>query len=276
MATDNVGLFRSADHRYWWNGQPEGGWPGVTGILRVIDKPAIGVWAKRETAKCALRNWDLLDTMRREGGDDAAVAWLEKIPDYQKDTAGRLGSAVHRLAEMVGRGEEAIVTDEEQPFVDAYRRFLADYQPSWPTWGRGEVDSLEKAVINETEGYGGTLDLIFRLDGEVWLADIKTSRGTYAETALQLAAYANAEFVAIAGDPRKYRMPHIDRYAVLHLRPDAYQEGYRLIEYRVTDAEFRAFLAALRLSQWAKQAKPVGEAVARSFVNKRVPKEKVA
>ena len=41
-----VGLFRSSDHRYWWMGEPEGGYPGVTGVLRVIDKPAIATWAK--------------------------------------------------------------------------------------------------------------------------------------------------------------------------------------------------------------------------------------
>lgn len=260
MNIPSVGLFRSEKHDYWFNG--EGPLVGVTGTLRIIDKPAIATWAKRETARCAIRNWDMLQQMRATGGDEAAVAWLEKIPDYQKDTAARIGSAVHRLAELAGREMALEASAEELPFVDAYRRFLADY--------RVKLLSLEKGVISLTHGYGGTFDLIFTLGGQTWLCDIKTSKGTYAETALQLAAYANADFVALENDPKRYRIPTIDRFAVLHLRPDAYASGYSLVEYAIGPGEFNAFLAALRLSKWSREAHPVGEPVPNKWTKKKV------
>lgn len=261
-----VGLLRTDKHDYYWNdGETvHGPMPGVTGVLRIIDKPAIATWAKQETAKCAIRNWDMLEKMISTGGSDAAVAWLSRIPDYQKDTAGKLGSAVHQLAELASRDKQYIATDEERPYIEAYRRFLDDYKP--------KLVSVEKGVIHLKLGYGGTYDLLLRLDGELWLVDLKTSKGTYAETALQLAAYGHAEFIGLPEDPKPYPMPHVDRYAVLHLRPDAYPEGYRLIEYRVGEPEWQAFRAALALSRWSKSATPVGESVARSYVKKRVPK----
>jgi hypothetical protein len=267
-----LGLLRTDKHDYYFTGQDLAGeplqvgpFPSVTDALRVIDKPAIGTWAKQETAKCALRNWDMLADMRVAGGDDAAVAWLSRIPDYQRDVAARLGSSVHRLFEMAMRGGQIAPTDEEAPFVDAAAQFIADYTP--------KIESLEKSVINVERQYGGTYDLLLKLDGERWLVDLKTSKGVYGETALQLAAYQHAEFIGLPGDPRPRRMPKIDRFAVLHLRPEAYPgNGYRLIEYRVGPDEWRAFLAALALRRWQQGAHPVGEEVARSYVKKRVPR----
>ena len=62
---------------------------------------------------------------------------------------------------------------------------------------------VEAFLINETLGYGGTLDLIAELDGETWLLDWKTGKSVawpdgrvYADHRLQLAAYANAGFIA--------------------------------------------------------------------------------
>jgi hypothetical protein len=41
---------------------------------------------------------------------------------------------------------------------------------------------------------------------------------------------------------------------VLHLRPDAYpQDGYKLIEYPVTEREYFSFISALDLYEWRKE-----------------------
>ena len=46
------GITRSADHRYTFDGKT---YPGVTGILSVIDKSAaLMSWAARQTAEAAL------------------------------------------------------------------------------------------------------------------------------------------------------------------------------------------------------------------------------
>ena len=248
-----VGLFRDDKHRYYWNGA--GPYPGVTSVIKALDKPAIIEWAKRETARCAIDNYDFVADLVQRGGPDAAKAWLARIPDFQRDTAANVGSAVHHYAEQISRGEEFQIELDLLPYVEAYKRFLADYAP--------DFKSLERMVFSEKHGYGGTFDSIAVIAGSTYLIDTKTSKSVYEETAMQLAALANADWCGLPGDPKKYRIPKVTRYAVLHIRPDQYARGYRLIEFRVTDADFDAFLACLRLTSWKRESKPIGESVPR-------------
>lgn len=148
-----VGLFRDDRHRYYWNG--EGPYPGVTTIIKALNKPEIIEWAKRETARCAIENYDFVADLVKRGGPDAAKAWLASIPDFVRDTAGDIGTAVHRHAEDISRKREITVAAEVLPYVKAYRQFLTDYQP--------EFISLERFIFNRTHGYGGTFDWIARL-----------------------------------------------------------------------------------------------------------------
>jgi hypothetical protein len=251
-----VGLFRDDRHRYYWNGA--GPFPGVTSVIKALDKPALIEWAKRETARCAIDNYDFVADLVQRGGPEAAKAWLARIPDFQRDTAADVGSRIHALAEQISRGNSVSFTDDERPFVNAYGRFLDDYQP--------EFKSLERMVFSEKHGYGGTFDSIAVIAGQTYLIDTKTSKSVYEETAMQLAALAHGDWCGLPGDPKKYRIPRIDRYAVLHIRPDQYARGYRLVEFRVTDADFDAFLACLRLTNWRRESKPIGESVPRPVV----------
>lgn len=251
-----VGLFRDDRHRYYIDGK--GPYPGVTTVMRALDKPAIIEWAKRETARCAVDNYDFVADLIKRGGPKAAADWLARIPDFQRDTAADMGSAVHRLAESISRGLSPDYTEEQVPFIDGYRRFLEDYQP--------DFISLERMVFSETHGYGGTFDSIAKIAGHTYLIDTKTAKGSYSETALQLAALANADFCGLPGDPKRYKIPPIERYAVLHIRPDQYARGYRLIEYRVGPDDFAAFLACLTLTNWRVNAQPIGESIPRPQV----------
>ena len=251
MNVPDVGLFRDDKHRYYWNGL--GPYPGVTSVLRVLDKPALIPWAKREVARCAVDNYDFVADLIKRGGPKAAAEWLSRIPDYQRDNAADLGSAVHRLAEDHSRQREITVTEEQAPFIAAYRRFLDDYRP--------DFKSLERMVFSETHGYGGTFDWIAKIDGQLTLGDTKTSKAVYPETALQLAALGHADFIGMPENPKKWPMPKVQRYAVLHLRPTLYARGYRLIEFRVDADDFAAFRAALLLTRYRAEANPIGESV---------------
>jgi hypothetical protein len=230
-----LGLTRDAAHVYTWNDGAKlyGPLPSVTTVNRILDKsgPLVG-WAKRETAACAIRNLDMLVRMRDAGGDVAAADWLKRIPDFQRDSAADVGTRVHRLVEQLDQGAEPEVTAEEAPFVAAYRRFLAAYRPRFM--------AVEEMVCSLRHGYGGTLD------GQTWLLDVKTGSGLYPETALQLAAYGAADFIGRPGVAKRFRLPRVSRYGVIHVRP----EGARLIEYLVDRGTFSAFLDARRLFAW--------------------------
>ncbi len=114
---------------------------------------------------------------------------------------------------------------------------------------------LEVRLINETLGYGGTLDLIAELDGETWLLDWKTGKSVawpdgsvYADHRLQLAAYANAGFIARIGDPERHPLPAVTRFGIVHVTDG----GTRLYEADVTERDWIAFRACLNLWDWQK------------------------
>ena len=247
-----TGLHMSSDHRYWFNGK--GPFPSVTTILGVIDKPALVGWAKREVSQSAIRHLSELPAMVAESGAEQAARWLASTPDFQRDTAAKLGSSVHLLADMASRAagtapEGFEIPDGTIPYLDAFRGFLTRYSGS-------QVVSSEKAILSLSDGYAGTYDLLMRIEGQLWLIDIKTGKGLYPEMGLQLAGYAHGEFIALPGDPQLYPMPKVERFAVLHLRPDKYPDsGWRLAEYGVTDRDYLAFLAALELWQWKQEGR---------------------
>lgn len=247
-----VGLYRTASHDYFFNGV--GPYIGVTGAIASLDKsgPLIG-WAKRLTAEFTVDHLEWVTETLGLVGREQTINAIKSKAQAEKDAGAALGSQIHILTEAVLRGGSPELNEQAVPYLGALGNWQAHYRP--------KLVSLERSVLNLTDGWGGTFDIICELDGETWLLDIKTNKGStyqgiytgvYPETALQLAAYSRAEFIAKIGDPKRYRFPKIDRYGVLHLRPDAYERGYSLIEYDVTDEEYQAFLHALALTRWRR------------------------
>ncbi len=250
MSAPSVGLWRTDAHKYHWMGGPA--MPGVTSIISKVDKsgPLIG-WAKGVTADAALNNLAELETMVADKGRPVAKAWLTAHATAESDTAKDLGTLIHLYAEQVARGAKPDLPEEHMAYVWAYQRFLDDWRPKFR--------SLERFVCNLAEGYGGTFDFIAEIDGKVTLGDLKTGKGVYSETRLQLAALGRAEFIGMPNDPKQYRMPTIEQYVVLHVRPEAYSAGYALLKVGITDADYRAFLGALDIYRWAEQRPSNGE-----------------
>lgn len=246
----SVGLYRTEAHKYHWNGGPA--MPGVTTIIGKVDKsgPLIG-WAKGVTADAALDNLPELTTMVADKGRAVTRAWLTAHATAESDTAKDLGTRVHIAAEQIARGAQSELAPEHLPFVWAYQRFLADWSP--------QFKSLERYVCNLTEGYGGTFDFIALIGGKWTLGDLKTGKGVYSESRLQLAALGRAEFIGMPNDPKQYRMPKIEQYVILHVRPDAYSQGYSLMRVGITDTDYRAFLGARDIYRWAEQRPSAGE-----------------
>lgn len=256
-----LGVTRDAQHVYGYN-DGERVWypiPSVTTILKVLDKsgPLVG-WAKRETARCAVDNFETVATIKKTAGRQAAIDYLKGIPDYQRDTSADLGTRIHRIVESITKGEPIEMTEEEAPFVETYRRFLAEHKP--------EFLAAEEKVVSLRHNYAGTLDAIAVIRGETWLLDNKTgASGPYPDAGLQLAAYGAAEFIGRAGTGKRFVIPKVTRYGVIHIRP----ESTRLIPYQVTPGTFAAFLDARRLWAWQQleakkliQAELKGEAAA--------------
>ena len=198
----------------------------VTTILDVLDSPGLTFWACERAALQAVAWADSLPRRLQEDGQAAVVKAIRDArfrPPADRLSDARLGTVVHsaaeqyaltgtrpttaELEEMVARqapqgapaelpAQEAAVADK---MLDRFDEWLAQFQPSY--------SATEVAVYSPTYGYAGTADAFLTIDGTRFLADYKTKREPwdgkgnpkrpYPDTALQLAAYANAELAAV-------------------------------------------------------------------------------
>lgn len=248
----SIGGYATPDHEYWFNGK--GPNPSVTTVLRMMEKPAIGVFREMNIGRLIR---EVNEYLPLEWDPDDVARWARASVDEIRDTAGDLGSSVHLLAEIEGmplgssesdsKGFE--VSEREKPYIDAYRGFLARYD-------RSSILSSEHMVWS-SNGYGGRYDLIMMIEGRKLLIDLKTSKGIYPDYALQLAGYRWADGIMVPGVPNLYAMPELDGTAILHLRPELYPDtGWRLIEYpTVYEKDYIAFLATLELWRWKKEGR---------------------
>ena len=244
-ATKAEGVVRTARHLYYFNGQ--GPWPGVTSITRVLDAPALTNWKLGEVARSAVENAERLVADREAGKVDAAVKYLTTLSTSAMDR----GSRIHANIESILRREPFTPDPRDADAVAGARAWLNQQAREH---GLRPLE-VEAFLINETLGYGGTLDLIAELDGETWLLDWKTGKSVawpdgsvYADHRLQLAAYANAGFIARIGDPERHPLPAVTRFGIVHVTDG----GTRLYEADVTERDWIAFRACLNLWDWQK------------------------
>lgn len=244
-ATRPVGVVRTKTHQYYWNGA--GPWPGVTSITKVLDAPALTHWKMSQVAQAAIAGAERLIEDREAGRVEAAVKYLTTL----STTALDRGQRIHAAIEQILRREPATIDPRDEAAVAGARAWL---NAQVREHGLRPLE-VEAFLINEALGYGGTLDLIAELDGEAWLLDWKTGKSVawpdgrvYADHRLQLAAYANAGFIARIGDPERYPLPAVTRFGIVHVTDG----GTRLYEADVTERDWIAFRACLNLWDWQK------------------------
>ena len=198
-------------HSYYIDGQKV---PGVTTIIGDgMPKPALINWAANTTAAYAVDHFDELADMPPSKRLDL----LKRARYTELDEAARRGTEVHDLAEQLSHGQEIEVPEELQGHVDSAVAFLDDWQP--------ETLLTETVVASKKHMYAGTFDLLCKLpDGGICLVDYKTSRsGIFAETAIQLGAYANADLY-LDGDDNERPMSDlgITHGMAVWIRADGY------------------------------------------------------
>lgn len=210
----------------------------VTTILNGgIPKPALVNWAAKGAATFAVQNREAWAELE----DDAAIDLIKGAPNRDRDKAGSLGTQLHDYAEAQALGKPMPKPDLIlAPYVAQVQAFVRDFG--------AEFLLSEATVYNRKDGYAGTLDGILTIGGLTYLIDYKTSRsGIFAETALQLNAYANAEFIGLP-DGTEEPLPHIDAAAAVHIVPD----GYSVIPCELSDEAFGFFLYAKEISRFSK------------------------
>lgn len=159
----------------------------------------------------------------------------------ERDIAAELGTAVHDAA-----AEGRSLAEVRPDVAPRLRQYL-----DWLTVSRAEILGAEFQVWNLTAGYAGTVDLLVRFpDGSVWVVDLKTGKGVYADHALQLMAYCRAEFVGADDvvDEAMTELLHAARgMAILHLADNHWD--FRAV--RADQPTWDAYRGLLLFSTWA-------------------------
>ena len=216
--------------------------PGVTSILNQLPKPFLKPWGEKLVAQEAVKNLPYVQGIVSNSGEDAAVDFLKGAAYRYTRKASNLGSAAHSIFEALATGQPVgTVTDDVKPFVRQFQNFLDTVQP--------EFLLNEESVWSDTHSYGGSFDSIAKIDGQTVVMDYKTSKDAHGETALQLAAYAHADYVLKAGLHRA-ELPKVDRGVILHIS-NANPNKWALYEVPIDGAVFGYFLALREVFKWS-------------------------
>ena len=224
---------RGRGHSYTLDGKPVS---GVTTIIgKSLPKQALVGWAAREVAEFVAGRREILTQLT----DEELIDLCKGAPFRERDKAANRGTEVHRLAEQLAHGLDVDVPEELVGHVDSYVAFLDKFDPTEAL--------IERPVFNRQYRYGGTLDLLCRIqEFGGCLLDIKTNKsGPFGETALQMAAYGHAE-IYVDVDGAEHPMPEVDFYGVVWVRAD----GFDLYRYEVTEREWKQFLFCAQTAWW--------------------------
>ena len=120
--------------------------------------------------------------------------WLKDVghnADLILRKAGKEGTQVHEAAEKLVLGEEISWMDDygNAKYSQIVWEMILKFADFWRTH-KPELISTEQFIWSDKYKYAGTADLVVKMDGEIWLLDIKTSNSLHRAYDLQLAAYA--------------------------------------------------------------------------------------
>ena len=229
--------FSAGNHQYWLDKRRI---KGVTTLIKNgLPNHALKYWSARTVAEYVADHPQDVDGLRGMGRAQM-VAALKESPWQKRDDAAVKGTEVHALAQQLVNGAEVDVPEHLAGYVQACVDFLDDWkiQPL----------VVERPVASRAWWYAGTPDLIGALpNGRIPLVDWKTGNNVYGSTALQLMAYARAEFY-VDDDWTEQPLPAIDDHLVVHLT----SAGYTVHRARSSEDVWQMFLHVATVGRRAK------------------------
>lgn len=212
----------------------------VDGVTTILNALPINLkqWSADIAANYAVEHW-------AELGEEPLTKRLDRIRFAHKDTLKSLaarGTQIHAFGERLVHGEAVEIPDEHRGPVEAYARFLDEWQI--------EPVATETPVASTLHYYGGTADLWARIgvrDNARALVDLKTGR-VFESVVLQLAAYRYADLWQPHGVASEERLTEdgVDLVYVAQIGSDA----VRMLPITAGRDEFRAFLYVQQTSRW--------------------------
>ena len=229
-------IFDKEAHLYTFDGAPV---PGVTTILKVLDKPALIPWAIGVTRDY----WrDQIKSGRTDFDKIHKESW-NASKKIAKDAAD-IGTNVHAYAEAFFKKEPLpeLLTDQAKRGVEAFHKWLEAHTI--------KVLAAERLVFSKGYYYAGMCDFVAEIDGVLTVGDIKTSSGIYVEHRFQTAAYQHAM-------QEEKQMKFAGRWIVRFDKKTGVFEAKFFNDFETDFGGFKAALAIHRTLQQIKQEQSV-------------------
>jgi hypothetical protein len=227
-----------------------------------LPKPFLIGWAAKVTAEAAIEDHAIVGAMLDKGDTRAAVDHLKGARYRDMGSKADRGTIVHAALESYLAGKTVDTDTIREQLKEAHvptkmwksatlmvaglMEFLYDEEP--------EVYWSEATVYSREHSYAGTADLIAKMrvgDSLVPVVlDVKTSKRIYDEVALQLCAYARADFVGLDDGTE---VPLLEEgkkieYGVVVRPTGSESKPYEKAVFALTDEVYDLFLACLAVA----------------------------
>ena len=227
--------------------------PSVTTVLKLVDKSGLSQWAVNLTMQWAAEHaQELLGRSAEQGVRAGQYRWKDV-----RDERAEVGTGIHETIEAEHQGLWTFPTlnDEQQEIMGQWRLLNERYQ----------ITPLlsEFTIWNFSIDYAGTADGLWivrdRVTHEQHLCviDIKTSKSTWPEHWMQLAALKHADVIMQKTDGKWFEMDPRDLYAwddatvgIIHLRADSHK--FITIPHQAVELRYAQFAHYRKLWGLAK------------------------
>lgn len=206
---------------------------GVTTVLSVIAKPALIQWAANQAVEYIIKSLPGMAKLWVDGKDKEVqdiVNEAKYAHRKKKDKAGDWGTLVHKaVEEWIKNKVEPKLEESQQKAFDNFKKWAED--------NKVEFLESEKHVWSKELWIGGITDMVIKMDGKKYVADIKTSGAIYNEHFFQMAAY-DLCLKEMGG------YEDVEGYLVINLKKDGTMDLKRADNLEINR---QAFLSALTL-----------------------------
>jgi hypothetical protein len=255
----------------------------VTALTGLLPLPWMEAYASKHAAECAFNEQDAYRDLESK---DERIKFVKGASKRYSRAAAERGTLIHAHVEKRNLG---VVMDPWPLPVAAsmrqYEHFLATVKPrieaaECKVYHRDGDRSAMRGVLHDYYNgphwpfmYAGTMDLLCEIDGKMSILDVKTGKSVHEDAALQINAYAHADFLihdpnhpdAVQITPARGRrwyewrgdakdehpMPDIQAGYILHLRDD----GWALHELPISDELYEMFLSLFNVERWERELK---------------------
>lgn len=182
------------------------------------------------------------------------VAWARKIamaggdPNVIRDEAADTGTLAHYIIECF---VNKLTPDYEKQYTPEQKTKAVNCVQGFKLWKdryAPEFITSELSLVNDQYGFGGTIDIISKIDGSLVINDIKTNNHVSPKMVIQVSAYK-----------KLYEMhtnEHIKWCEIIQLNKD--KPEYKLYRFNteLLDQGWKAFEMLLQLHKMKKQFEP--------------------